>query len=436
MNSYCFLQADPERERVSRGEVHRHGRTNQFLSGGCERPSPKTWPGSSHHQTHSRRLAHHTPPPRQKKKKEKKEMPVRSHSVGSVRPPTLSRTEVVRAAETGYLQKGRPGIWTRTSRANSSLFFRRAFPCRSKMEEAGQCRRTALVSGGALQNPQFIVGDANRTDICQGQARLRINILTLRKAFQPRVVPTTRALTTDRGIFSLQFWQLQQMAGCGGGRPVPSVGINSSCFTLPPTAVLEETSWKSLARCMAAESLKRRQHNAWSLHGGFHRSPALQSGGKTSTGLVKGHAYSITGLEEAQAAEDQQGKFLPLPRVKARSRTYINILGGVGVSHLPLGNTCWCPPPSSPTMSRLPHQDLLREKGWSSVPRLNGLTNRGRISSRHHVQGPGEDPHQHAGGVPRPSLLPPWKYSQLHHLPAPPCGRLPIRTFSEKRLSL
>ncbi|KAM5129115.1 calpain-3 isoform 2-T2 [Mantella aurantiaca] len=86
---------------------------------------------------------------------------------------------------------------------DSSLFFSQTFPVKFEWKRPPEI----------CENPQFIIGGANRTDICQGDLGdcwflAAIACLTLNEKLLFRVIPPEQNFTENyAGIFHFQFWR-------------------------------------------------------------------------------------------------------------------------------------------------------------------------------------------------------------------------------------
>ncbi|XP_033480986.2 calpain-9 [Epinephelus lanceolatus] len=202
-------------------------------------------------------------------------------------------------------------------------------------------------------NPKFIVGSADRTDICQGQLGdcwllAAIASLTLKKETLARVVPHDQDF--DRryaGIFHFQFWKHNKWLDVVVDDRLPSVRnrlilLHSASNNEFWSALLEKAyaklhgSYESLKGGSTLEAMEdftggvgemydtksapsnlftimKKALDRGSMMGcSIDISSSAESEAKTSTGLVKGHAYSITGMEEVNV----RGRKVQLIRVR------------------------------------------------------------------------------------------------------------------------
>uniref|UniRef100_A0A8C9YZA0 Calpain 9 n=1 Tax=Sander lucioperca TaxID=283035 RepID=A0A8C9YZA0_SANLU len=212
---------------------------------------------------------------------------------------------------------------------DSSLFYSQAVPVDVKWKRPKEL----------CQDPKFIVGDADRTDICQGQLGdcwllAAIASLTLKKDAMARVVPRDQEF--DRryaGIFHFQFWHHNQWLDVVVDDRLPAVRnklimLHSATNNEFWSALLEKAyaklhgSYESLKGGSTMEAMEdftggvAEIYETKSAPGNLYAimknaidrgsmmgcsidiTSSAESEAKTTTGLVKGHAYSITGLDE------------------------------------------------------------------------------------------------------------------------------------------
>uniref|UniRef100_A0A3P9QDU4 Calpain 9 n=1 Tax=Poecilia reticulata TaxID=8081 RepID=A0A3P9QDU4_POERE len=212
---------------------------------------------------------------------------------------------------------------------DASLFFSQSVPVQIEWKRPREI----------CKNPKFIVGGADRTDICQGQLGdcwllAAIASLTLKKEALARVVPHDQDFDSGyAGIFHFQFWQHNKWLDVVVDDRLPSVRnrlimLHSASNDEFWSALLEKAyakvngSYESLKGGSTMEAMEdftggvgemyetksapddlftimKKALDRGSMMGcSIDITSSAESEAKTSTGLVKGHAYSITGLEE------------------------------------------------------------------------------------------------------------------------------------------
>ncbi|XP_040001854.1 calpain-9 [Xiphias gladius] len=227
--------------------------------------------------------------------------------------------------------------------ADSSLFFSQSVPVQIEWKRPKEL----------CDNPKFIVGDADRTDICQGQLGdcwllAAIASLTLKKDALARVVPPDQEFDHRyAGIFHFQFWQHNRWLDVVVDDRLPSVRnelimLHSASNNEFWSALLEKAyaklhgSYESLKGGSTMEAMEdftggvgemyetksapnnlfaimKKALDRGSMMGcSIEITSSAESEAKTSTGLVKGHAYSITGLEEVNV----RGQKVQLIRIR------------------------------------------------------------------------------------------------------------------------
>ncbi|XP_069036045.1 calpain-9 [Lepisosteus oculatus] len=226
---------------------------------------------------------------------------------------------------------------------DSSIYYSESVPINFSWKRPGEL----------APDPKFILGGATRTDICQGELGdcwllAAIASLTLTEQTLARVVPPDQDFDQNyAGIFHFQFWKHNEWIDVVVDDRLPAVRnrlvfLHSADNNEFWSALLEKAyaklygSYEALKGGSTVEAMedftggvgemydtKKAPENLYQiiqkaldrgsmLGCSINISSSAESEARTTTGLVKGHAYSITGLDEV----NYRGRKVQLIRVR------------------------------------------------------------------------------------------------------------------------
>nr|XP_021532863.1 calpain-9 [Aotus nancymaae] len=182
--------------------------------------------------------------------------------------------------------------------SNSSLFY----------SERPQVPFVWKRPGEIVKNPEFIIGGATRTDICQGELGdcwllAAIASLTLNQKALARVVPQDQSFGPGyAGIFHFQFWQHSEWLDVVIDDRLPTfrdrlVFLHSADHNEFWSALLEKAYANPTLAALDPPCTTRN---------------AAESEARTPFGLIKGHAYTVTGTDQVNF----RGQKIELIRVR------------------------------------------------------------------------------------------------------------------------